>query len=153
LKIFPAHLFVPGPVSSLLLDFSWKVHDDLCGSDHFPIILESLHSTVGERPTRNSNINSWWDYTKDLDKLFQSLFIGVWQFNLETKLRQEGRRFCFNVLRAFALKMVIRTSSFIKLPPRTSKMLKNPQVLEDRTLYGPPQCPSYLITVKWTEQP
>jgi len=37
---------------SLLLDFSWKVHDDLCGSDHFPIILESLHSTVGERPTR-----------------------------------------------------------------------------------------------------
>ena len=37
---------------SLLLDFSWKVHDDLCGSDHFLIILESLHSTVGERPTR-----------------------------------------------------------------------------------------------------
>ena len=37
---------------SLLLDFSWKVHDDLCGSDHFPIILEYLHSTVGERPTR-----------------------------------------------------------------------------------------------------
>ena len=37
---------------SLLLDFSWKVHDDLCGSDHFPIILESLYSTVGERPTR-----------------------------------------------------------------------------------------------------
>ena len=25
---------------------------DLYGSDHFPIILESLHSTVGERPTR-----------------------------------------------------------------------------------------------------
>ena len=38
--------------SLLLLDFSWNVHDDLCGSDHFPIILESLHSTVGERPTR-----------------------------------------------------------------------------------------------------
>ena len=31
---------------SLLLDFSWKVHDDLCGSDHFPIILERLHSKV-----------------------------------------------------------------------------------------------------------
>ena len=37
---------------SLLLDFSWKVRGDLCGSDHFPIILESLNSTVGERPTR-----------------------------------------------------------------------------------------------------
>jgi hypothetical protein len=32
---------------SLHLDFSWKVHDDLCGSDHFPIVLESLHSTLG----------------------------------------------------------------------------------------------------------
>jgi hypothetical protein len=37
---------------------------------------------------------------------------------------------------------------FFKLPPRTSKMLKNPQVLEDRTLFGTPQCPSYLITIK-----
>ena len=34
---------------SLLLDFSWKVHDELCGNDHFPIIMESLNSTVGER--------------------------------------------------------------------------------------------------------
>jgi hypothetical protein len=37
---------------SLLLDFSWKVHDDLCRSGHFPIILESLNYTIGERPTR-----------------------------------------------------------------------------------------------------
>ena len=37
--------------------------------------------------------------------IFQTLFIGVWQFNLETKLRQDVRRLCFNVLRAFALKM------------------------------------------------
>ena len=36
----------------LLLDFSWKVHDDLWGSHHFPIILESLNSTMGEKPTR-----------------------------------------------------------------------------------------------------
>ena len=37
--------------------------------------------------------------------IFQTLFIGVWQVNLETKLCQEVRRFCFNVPRAFALKM------------------------------------------------
>ena len=37
---------------SLLLEFSQKVHDDLCENYHFPIILESLNSTVGERPTR-----------------------------------------------------------------------------------------------------
>ena len=34
---------------ALLQDFSWKVHDDLCGSDHFPIILEhALIQFVGE---------------------------------------------------------------------------------------------------------
>ena len=37
--------------SSLILDFSLKVHNDLCGSYHFPIILESLNSTVSERTT------------------------------------------------------------------------------------------------------
>ena len=26
---------------SLYLDFSWKLHDDLCGSDHFPVIIHS----------------------------------------------------------------------------------------------------------------
>jgi hypothetical protein len=35
----------------LLLDFSRKVHDVLCGSDNFAIILENLNSTVRERPT------------------------------------------------------------------------------------------------------
>jgi hypothetical protein len=33
---------------SLLLEFSWKVHGDLCRSDHFPITLESLSSTIGK---------------------------------------------------------------------------------------------------------
>jgi hypothetical protein len=37
---------------SLLLDFSWKVQEDLCGGDHFPIILENLNYTVCERSTR-----------------------------------------------------------------------------------------------------
>ena len=26
---------------TIALDFSWSIHDDLCGSDHFPIILSS----------------------------------------------------------------------------------------------------------------
>jgi endonuclease/exonuclease/phosphatase family metal-dependent hydrolase len=48
---YPAvDLTVTGP--SPLLDFSWNVPDDLCGSEHYPIILESLNSTLGERPTR-----------------------------------------------------------------------------------------------------
>ena len=52
----------------------------------------------------------WWTFVLlflplILCTIFQTLFIGVCQFNLETKLRQEVRRFCFNVHRTFALKM------------------------------------------------
>ena len=37
---------------SLLLDYSWQVHDDLCGSDHFPIIIEGTDSSTQYRPQR-----------------------------------------------------------------------------------------------------
>ena len=37
---------------SLLPDFSWRVHGDVCGSDHFPIILEHLSSNSLERVPR-----------------------------------------------------------------------------------------------------
>ena len=52
----------------------------------------------------------WWTFvllflSLSVCTIFQTLFIGVWQFNLETKLRQEVRRFCFSVLQAFALTM------------------------------------------------
>ena len=36
-------------VPSLLLDFSWRVEDDLCGSDHFPIIVELLGPPLEQR--------------------------------------------------------------------------------------------------------
>ena len=31
---------------SLMLDLSWTVHDDLCGSDHFPIIIKNNKPAV-----------------------------------------------------------------------------------------------------------
>ena len=37
---------------SILLDYSWSVHHDLCGSDHFPIILKNLFQTSEERLPR-----------------------------------------------------------------------------------------------------
>jgi uncharacterized protein YjbI with pentapeptide repeats len=33
---------------SLLLEFSWKVHGDLCRSDQFPITLKILSFTIGK---------------------------------------------------------------------------------------------------------
>ena len=29
---------------SIYMDYTWKVNDDLCGSDHYPILLQSKHS-------------------------------------------------------------------------------------------------------------
>ena len=38
--------------SSLLTDFDWKVHDDLCGSDHFPVVLEHVSADLNKRTPR-----------------------------------------------------------------------------------------------------
>ena len=35
---------------SLLLEFDWKVHDDLCGSDHFPIVLSETTPEIENSP-------------------------------------------------------------------------------------------------------
>ena len=35
------------PVS--YMDYGWKVNDNLCGSDHFPILLEILQPLPDER--------------------------------------------------------------------------------------------------------
>ena len=37
---------------SLVLEFEWKVHGDLCGSDHFPIILSPTLPTVESLPAK-----------------------------------------------------------------------------------------------------
>ena len=42
---------------SLLLDLHWAVHDDLCGSDHFPIIVKgSIPLKTDLQKTGNSTI-------------------------------------------------------------------------------------------------
>jgi len=47
--------------SSLLVDFSWKVGSDLCGSDHFPIILENDGPPSLERVQRWKLAKADWD--------------------------------------------------------------------------------------------
>ena len=48
-------LSICGP--SLVLDYEWNIHEDLCGSDHFPIILTS--NTVKEEAAPNR-----WNFKK-----------------------------------------------------------------------------------------
>ena len=50
---------------SLFLDYEFKVHDDLCGSDHFPTILNNTSSPVDDHMPR-------WKFSKANWELFNS---------------------------------------------------------------------------------
>ena len=48
---------------SLLLDYDKKVHDDLCGSDHFPILLNNIGPDVDEPVSRwKLNKTNWAEF-------------------------------------------------------------------------------------------
>ena len=46
---------------SLVLDFEWRVHDDLCGSDHYPIILSSTSTDPTSLPERLNLKKANWE--------------------------------------------------------------------------------------------
>ena len=51
---------------TLACDLSWTVHDDLCGSDHFPILIEDIIPS-------NNNQNQNWKLSKADWNLFNNL--------------------------------------------------------------------------------
>ena len=53
---------------TLACDLSWTVHDDLCGSDHFPILIEDVIPS-------NDNKNQNWKLNKADWNLFKNLCI------------------------------------------------------------------------------
>lgn len=54
------------------MDYGWKVHDDLCGSDHFPIFLEILQPLKDERLPHWKLNKANWEFFETLceQKLF-----------------------------------------------------------------------------------
>ena len=49
---------------SLFLDFSWSVHGDLCGSDHYPVILSVASAQPSDGPERYKiHSADWTEYT------------------------------------------------------------------------------------------
>ena len=44
---------------TIALDFQWSVHDDLCGSDHFPIFLKSHAEDTTTHPRYNFKKANW----------------------------------------------------------------------------------------------
>ena len=51
---------------SLFMDFTWRVEEDLHGSDHFPIILESHYHPSDNRPPKWQFHKADWNLFKDL---------------------------------------------------------------------------------------
>ena len=51
--------------ASIFLDYSWKVHDDTCGSDHFPIILENSGPELDDKIPRWNLRRAKWDEFKN----------------------------------------------------------------------------------------
>ena len=51
--------------ASIFLDYSWKVHDDTCGSDHFPIILENSGPELDDKIPRWKLRRAKWDEFND----------------------------------------------------------------------------------------
>ena len=59
--------------SNCFLDFRWSVLPDLCGSDHFPILLESVHSEPQSRPPRWLLDKADWGHFRDLTSSLRPL--------------------------------------------------------------------------------
>ena len=51
--------------ASIFLDYSWKVHNDTCGSDHFPIILENSGPELDHKIPRWNLRRAIWDEFKN----------------------------------------------------------------------------------------
>ena len=55
---FALDLSICGP--SLVLDYEWNIHEDLCGSDYFPVILTSNAVEEEAGPNRWSFKKADW---------------------------------------------------------------------------------------------
>ena len=54
--------------TSLFLDFTWRVYDDTCGSNHFPIVLESLHPQDDDLRRWRLNKANWEEFCSQCQK-------------------------------------------------------------------------------------
>ena len=48
--------------AAIFLDYSWKVHDGICGSDHFPIILENSGPKLDKIPQWKLRRAKWDEF-------------------------------------------------------------------------------------------
>ena len=88
---------------SLYLDYSWGVHDDLCGSDHFPIILNNESVNLNDNTT-------YWRMNRANWELF-SIFCNE-ELNSSTFENADDKIHSFSkLLHSIAVKCIPKTSA------------------------------------------
>jgi hypothetical protein len=88
---------------SLILDYSWRVNDDLCGGDHFPIILNQVKVSPTQETQRCQLDKAYWD-------LFEIRCSS--ELVLEDIMQTENPMECFtNILLSIADQSIPKTSN------------------------------------------
>ncbi len=93
--------------ASLIQDFNWSVHDDLCGSDHFPTILESVTTTPQSSvPRWNFNKADWGRFA---DLCHEKITLDTFQDD------SDPIQSFTNVLTAIATECIAKTSTTTRI--------------------------------------
>ena len=99
-------LSICGP--SLVLDYEWNIHEDLCGSDHFPVIL--TNSAVEEEAAPNR-----WNFEKTDWLSFQAQCSSELMEEAVMSAEDPARQFTHLLIQA-AGKAIPKTRFLKKLP-------------------------------------
>ena len=97
------------------MDYDWKVHDDLCGTDHFPILLNNIGPDVDEPVSR-------WKLNKANWAQFQTL--------CTARLLEDTVRKADDPIESFASITTIAEETVPKTASK-SKKAKQPLFTED----------------------
>ena len=98
------------------MDYDWKVNDDLCGSDHFPILLNNIGPDVDEPVSR-------WKFNKANWAQFQTL--------CTTRLLVDTVRKADDPIESFASFLINIADETVPKTATKSKTAKKPYFTED----------------------
>ena len=91
---------------NLFFDYTWKVHDDTCGNDHFPILLENTTDELSKRTPS-------WNLEKANGDGFKTSCLG--QLTPETnKNNEENILYFMNTLLNIAEEHIPKSSTSTK---------------------------------------
>ena len=98
------------------MDYDWKVHDDLCGSDHFPVLLNNIGPDPDEPVSR-------WKLNKANWAQFQTLST--------TRLLEDTVRKADDPIESFASILINIAEETVPKTATKSKKAKKPWFTED----------------------